>query len=94
MGEEAGDVEGQPGAIDSGEGAEERKQNEQKRDKKAGWGEIAALAEKNQVNSGGIHVGGVRGGSHSATMRCNGGSHSVTCRGSRSRSESCQEYWI
>ena len=32
------------------------------------------------LNSGGIQVGGVQGGSHSDTTRYNGGSYSVTSR--------------
>ena len=33
---------------------------------------------KARLDSGGIRAGGGRGGSHSATVRCDDGSHSVT----------------
>ena len=33
-----------------------------------------------RLDSRGMQAGGGRGGSHSATVRCNGGSHSVTSR--------------
>ena len=33
-----------------------------------------------RLDGGGIQARGGRGGSHSATVRCNGGSHSVTGR--------------
>ena len=71
-GEEEGGVEGQPGAGDSGKGDRGRRQ------KMGRWGIRglkARVRRECSINGGdtlysrGIHVGGVRGGSHSVTRR-------------------------
>ena len=69
-GEEAGGTEGQPGARDGGEGAEEEDikwADGGKEVWRRGWGKSVALAEGARLYSGGIHVRGVRTGSHSVT---------------------------
>ena len=73
-GEKAGGVEERPGARDGGEGAEEGDIEWIDGGKEVwirGWGGSAASVEGARLYSGGIHVGGVRGG----------GSHSVTAGG-------------
>ena len=69
-GEEAGGAEGEPGARDGGEGAEGEDikwANGGLEVWRRGWDESAALAVGGRLYSGGIHVGGVQGGSHSVT---------------------------
>ena len=43
------------------------------------WGGSAALAEGARLYSGGIQVGGIRGGSHSVTSAAEGSSRSESC---------------
>ena len=51
------------------------------RDIKANVGKECCISRgEARLDSGGIQVGGGRGGSYNATMRCNGGGHSVTGR--------------
>ena len=42
--------------------------------------ECCIIRRKTRLNSGGIQARGVQGGSHNATVRCNGRSYSVTGR--------------